>query len=213
MLKEPTTGRRRIEIRNCTWPSYGHPNPETRVEVITSCLRSKIETNFVPTASFAMGIADTLCPLSCAPAQPLARPFIGHALDTDREVYTKSLKSLAQVIATGLAETDVDDSRRHDERLRYDRERHLSRWPRFQGIPLPRRHHLGARGVRRFYLVTLLRGDEPTDWLGWPRPLPHSIQDQRQARQECEAIRHEFHKASAGQDRPSPAIPTNARSP
>ena len=65
------------------------PKPGDQVEVITSCLRSKIETNFVPTASFAMGIADTLCPLSCAPAQ-----------DTDREVYTKSLKSLAQVIAT-----------------------------------------------------------------------------------------------------------------
>jgi hypothetical protein len=87
------------------------------------------------------------------------------------------------------------------------------------------RRHLGRRRtlkataalvlveVRQFYLVTLLRGDEPTDWLGWPRPLPHSIQDQRQARQECEAIRHEFHKVSAGQDRPSPAIPTNARSP
>jgi hypothetical protein len=73
-------------------------------------------------------------------------------------------------------------------------------------------YHLGARSVRQFYLVTLLRGDEPTDWLGWPRPLPHSIQDQRQTRQECEAIRHEFHKASAGQDRPNPAIPTNARS-
>ena len=76
----------------------GHPNPGTRVDVITSCLRSKIETNFVPTASFAMGIADTdvqLCPLSCAPAHPRARPFIGHSLDTDRHRPTKSLKSLA----------------------------------------------------------------------------------------------------------------------
>ena len=36
-----------------------------------------------------------LCPLSCAPAHPRARPFIGHSLDTDREVYSKSLKSLA----------------------------------------------------------------------------------------------------------------------
>src|ERR1700676_632930 len=56
---------------------------------------------------------------------------------------------------------------------------------------------------RRSYLVTLLQDDEPTDWLGWPRPLPHSIQDQRQARQECEAIRHEFHRASVKRDRPS----------
>ena len=34
----------------------GHPNPGTEFDVITSCLRSKIETNFVPTVSFAMGI-------------------------------------------------------------------------------------------------------------------------------------------------------------
>jgi hypothetical protein len=59
MLKKPSTGRRRIDIRNRTWLSHGHPNPGTRVDVITSCLRSKIETNFVPTVSFAMGIADT----------------------------------------------------------------------------------------------------------------------------------------------------------
>ena len=37
----------------------GHPNPGTGVDVITPCLRSKIETNFVPTVSFAMGMADT----------------------------------------------------------------------------------------------------------------------------------------------------------
>ena len=36
------------------------------------------------------------------------------------------------------------------------RERHLSRWLRFQGITLPRRHHLGARDVRWCYPVTLL---------------------------------------------------------
>jgi hypothetical protein len=84
MLKKPTMGRRRIDTRNPTWLSHGHPG--TRVDVITSCLRSKIETNFVPTVSFAMGIADTdvqLCPLSCASAHPGARPFIGHSLDTD----------------------------------------------------------------------------------------------------------------------------------
>ena len=49
-----------------------HPDPGTRVDVITSCLRSKIETSSVPTVSFAMGNADTdvqLCPLSCAHAQ------------------------------------------------------------------------------------------------------------------------------------------------
>src|SRR5258708_39604267 len=68
-----------------------------------------------------------------------------------------------------------------------------------------------VRGVRRSYLVTLLRDDEPTNWLDWPRLFPRSIQGQRQAPQECEAIRHEFHRASGGQDRPSPAIPTNAR--
>jgi len=64
----------------------GHPNPGTRVGVITSCLRSKIETSFVPTASFAMGIADTdvqLCPLSCAHAHARAGPFIGPILDPD----------------------------------------------------------------------------------------------------------------------------------
>jgi hypothetical protein len=72
-------------------------------------------------------------------------------------------------------------------------------------------HLRDARGVRRFHLVTLLQDDEPTDWLGWPRPLSHSIQDQRQARQGCEANRHEFHRAFEGQDRPNPAIPTNAR--
>src|SRR6478672_4105339 len=80
------------QLRNRTWLSHGHPNPGRRVDVITSCLRSKIETNFVPTVSFAMGIADTdvqLCPLSCAPAHPRARPFIGHWLDTDRQVYAK----------------------------------------------------------------------------------------------------------------------------
>ena len=58
MLKKPTKGRRRIDIRNAL-ALAGHPNPGTSVDTITSCLRSKIETNFVPTASLAMGIADT----------------------------------------------------------------------------------------------------------------------------------------------------------
>src|SRR3979490_558671 len=60
------------------------------------------------------------------------------------------------------------------------------------------RHRLGARGVRWSYLVTLLRDDEPTGWLGWPRRRPRSIQGQRQAHQECEAIRYGFHRASVG---------------
>jgi len=67
-----------------------------RVEVITSCLRSKIETNFV--LIIRNGYSRYRCPtlvLSCAPPHPGARPFIGHSLDSDREVYTKSLKSLA----------------------------------------------------------------------------------------------------------------------
>ena len=37
----------------------GHPNPGTGGRRNTPCLPSKIETNFVPTVSFAMGIADT----------------------------------------------------------------------------------------------------------------------------------------------------------
>jgi hypothetical protein len=41
-------------------------------------------------------------------------------------------------------------------------------------------------------LSPLLRDDEPTDWLGWPRRRPRSIQGQRQAHQEREAIRHGF---------------------
>ena len=55
LLKKPTTGRRRIDIRDRTWLSHGHPNPGTRVDVITPCLRPKIETNFVPTVSAPFG--------------------------------------------------------------------------------------------------------------------------------------------------------------
>jgi hypothetical protein len=57
MLKELTTGRRRIGIRNRTWLSHGHPI-ETRGREST-CLRSTVETYFVLTASFAMGTGDT----------------------------------------------------------------------------------------------------------------------------------------------------------
>src|ERR1700688_4306181 len=49
----------------------------------------------------------------------------------------------------------------------------------FEGLPCP--VHLGA---------------ELTDQLGWPRPLPHSIRGQCPARRVCEAIRHEFRRAS-----------------
>jgi len=55
----------------------GHPGDESR--------RSHI---VLPAASFATGIADTdvqLCPLSCAHAQPRARPFIGPILDPDAQ--------------------------------------------------------------------------------------------------------------------------------
>ncbi len=91
--------------------------------------------------------------------------------------------------------------------------RHLGRRRVAQGITFLRCQHLDARGVRRSWIVTLLRDDEPTNWPGWPRPLPHSIQGQRPAHRECEAIRHEFHRASVKQDRPSPAILANARFP
>jgi hypothetical protein len=78
------------------------------------------------------------------------------------------------------------------------RDQFLSDGRSFKVSPFHAATIFDARGVRRFYLVPLLRGDELTDWFGWPRQLPHSIQDQRQARQECGAIRREFHKVSAG---------------
>jgi hypothetical protein len=71
-------------------------NPGTRVDVITSCLRSTVETNFVLRHSQWDGHTDDqLCPLMCAPVHPRARPFIGHSLDTERRIYNKPLKPLA----------------------------------------------------------------------------------------------------------------------
>src|SRR3984893_19356530 len=57
-----------------------------------------------------------------------------------------------------------------------------------------------VRGVRRSDLVTLLRDDEPTNWLGWPRQVPRSIQSQPRAHHECETTVHFVHTPSWGQD-------------
>ena len=75
-------GRRRIDIRNRTWLSHGYSNPGTRVDVITSCLRSKIETNFVPTVSFA-GYSRYRCPtvstlMRTRPPSYAPVTFVGH---------------------------------------------------------------------------------------------------------------------------------------
>ena len=72
------------------------PGDESRRNHIVSAIEDR--NKLCTAVSFAMGIGDTddqLYPLSCAPAHPRARPFIGHSLDNDREVSAKSLKSLA----------------------------------------------------------------------------------------------------------------------
>ncbi len=147
------------------------------------------------------GRAHDPAPFSAAPLQEHFEngKFISHRDRDLRSIYKGSHGKTPTRCSVGMPSHCVGDG---------DQPRSATGWPSMWRGP-GWAQSLG----RGFYRVTLLRDDEPTNWLGWPRLLPRSIQDQRQASQECEAIRHEFRRASVKRDRPSPAIPANARSP
>ena len=89
MLKKPTTGRRRIDIRNRTWLSQSRkPGDESRRNHIVSAIedRNELCTNCV----IAMDIADTdvqLCPSHAHP------PTLVHARLLDIR-WTPTAKSM-----------------------------------------------------------------------------------------------------------------------
>jgi hypothetical protein len=104
MPKKPTTGRRRIDIRNRTCP-----NPGTKVDVITSCLRSKIGTDCVIRDGYSRQPMSKRAgrPVT-AKAQPRGENIVPDgclAPDVDRQQASKPAKKAQEAkLATGRKE-------------------------------------------------------------------------------------------------------------